>query len=80
MEAEKARGALRFPAMEGAIEWLKGHRTQLLVGTVVVIAGVAFVVVSVGAGLIVLAPVVLMASADSANPRVCMEGSGHELP
>ncbi|HYO58910.1 hypothetical protein [Archangium sp.] len=32
---------------------MKEHRTQLLVGTVVVIAGVTFVVVSAGGGLLV---------------------------
>jgi hypothetical protein len=72
--AEKAR-ALRFPAVEGAVEWLKEHRTKLLVGTVVVIAGVTFVVVSAGAGLFVLAPLVLMASADSADAPLCGEGA-----
>ncbi len=70
MDAEKAR-ALRFPAVEGAVEWLKEHRTELLVGTVVVIAGVTFVVVSAGAGLVVLAPLALMASAGSTNAPLC---------
>jgi hypothetical protein len=70
VEAEKAR-ALRFPAVDGAVEWLKAHRTQLLVGTVVVITGVSFVVVSAGAGLFILAPLVLMASADGADTPLC---------
>jgi hypothetical protein len=73
VEAEKAR-ALRFPAVDGAVEWLKEHRTELLVGTVVVIAGVTFVVVSAGAGLLVLAPLVLMASADGADAPMCGGG------
>jgi len=72
--AEKAR-ALRFPAVEGAVEWLKEHRTQLLVGTVVVIAGVTFVVVSAGAGLFVLAPLVVMASAYSSDAPLCGDGA-----
>jgi hypothetical protein len=76
VEAASAR-ALRFPAVDGAVEWLKEHRTELLVGTGVVIAGVSFVVVSAGAGLIVLAPLALMASADSANAPLC-GGGGHE--
>lgn len=74
LEAEKAR-ALRFPAVEGAVQWLKEHRTQLLVGTVVVIAGVTFVVVSAGAGLLVLAPLALMASADSVDAPLCGQGA-----
>jgi hypothetical protein len=63
VEAEKVR-ALRFQAVDEAVEWLKEHRTELLVGAVVVIAGVTFVVVSAGAGLLVHAPLALMASAD----------------
>lgn len=75
VDAEKAR-ALKFPAVEGAVAWLKEHRTQLLVGTVVVIAGVTFVVVSAGAGLFVLAPAVLLASADGSDAPLCGGGGG----
>lgn len=74
VDAEKSR-ALRFPAVDGAVEWLKEHRTQLLVGAVVVIAGVTFVVVSAGAGLAVLAPLALMTSTDSAAAPLCAGGS-----
>jgi hypothetical protein len=73
VDAENAR-ALRFPAVDGAVEWLKEHRTKLLVGAVVVIAGVTFVVVSGGAGLFVLAPLALMASAGSAETPLCVGG------
>jgi hypothetical protein len=51
-----------FTAIDTAVDWLKRHRTEVLVGSIIVIAGVVFVVVSMGAGLIVLAPVVLVAS------------------
>jgi hypothetical protein len=71
VEAEKAR-ALRFPAVDGAVEWLKEHRTELFVGAVVVIAGVTFVVVSAGGGLLALAPLALMASADDENAPLCL--------
>lgn len=71
VDAEKAR-ALRFPAVDGAIDWLKEYRTELLVGTVVVIAGVTFVVASAGAGLLVLTPLVLMASADTGEAPLCV--------
>ncbi len=70
VEAEQAR-ALRFSAVDGAVGWLKEHRTQLLVGTGVVIAGVTFVVVSAGAGLFVLAPLALLASAERADAPLC---------
>jgi hypothetical protein len=49
------------PADPGPRDWLKRHHQSILVGSVVVIAGVAFVAVSAGAGLVVLAPAVLLA-------------------
>ncbi|MBE4750847.1 hypothetical protein G4177_22005 [Corallococcus sp. ZKHCc1 1396] len=50
--------------------WASRHRESLLIGSVVVIAGVVFVIVSAGAGLVVLAPALLLASfdGDSALP------------
>lgn len=60
LELQKARG-LRFTAVDDAVEWLKRNRKELLVGAVVVIAGVAFVTLSAGAGALVLAPVMLVA-------------------
>jgi hypothetical protein len=52
-----------FTAIDNALDWLKRNRKTVLVGSLVVIAGVTFVVVSAGAGLLVLAPAVLVASA-----------------
>lgn len=54
-----------FSAWDGAVDWLTRNRRSLLVGSVIMIAGVAFVVVSAGAGLVILAPAVLLASAGS---------------
>lgn len=51
-----------FTATDGAVDWLKRHRESLLVGSVVVIAGVAFVVLTSGAGLVILAPAALLAA------------------
>lgn len=51
-----------FSAVDEAVDWLKRHHQGILVGSIVVIAGVAFVAVSAGAGLVVLAPAVLLAS------------------
>jgi hypothetical protein len=51
-----------FTAVDGAVDWLKRNREAVLVGSVVMIAGTVFVVVSAGAGLLVLAPLALMAS------------------
>jgi hypothetical protein len=58
--------AQEFSVVDDAVDWLKRHSRELLAGTIVVIAGVTFVVVSAGAGVVVLAPVVLVASADQA--------------
>ncbi|RKG72477.1 hypothetical protein D7W79_28300 [Corallococcus exercitus] len=52
---------------EALSEWANRHREFLLVGSVVIIAGVTFVVVSAGVGLIVLAPALLMTAHDSAS-------------
>lgn len=54
--------AVQFPAVNSAVEWLKHHQTELLVGTLIVIAGVTFAVASAGAGLVLLAPLALVAS------------------
>lgn len=58
--------ALEFTVMDDAIAWLKHHRQQLLVGTLVTAAGVTFIVISAGAGVLVLAPLVLMTRSGSA--------------
>jgi hypothetical protein len=52
---------LSFPAIERAADWVRRHRQEVLVGTIIVAAGVSFVVISAGAGLVVLAPVALLA-------------------
>jgi uncharacterized membrane protein len=51
-----------FTAMDGAVDWLKRNHKAVLVGSLIVIAGVVFVVVSAGAGLVILAPAALVAS------------------
>jgi len=52
----------KFDSIDPAVDWIKRHGTELVVGTVVVIAGVAFVVVVVGTGgaALILAPALLM--------------------
>jgi hypothetical protein len=59
--------ALKFPVIDHAVDWLKRHREELLVGTVLVIAGVAFVVVVAGSGgtALVLVPAVLLVSSEA---------------
>jgi hypothetical protein len=60
VELERLRPQ-EFTAIDPALDWLKRHRKTILVGSVVVIAGVAFVVVSAGVGLLILAPAALLA-------------------
>ena len=62
---EDAAKAVEVPAVDRAVEWIKRHRTELLVGTVVVIAGVAFVLIMAGSGggALVLAPALALADA-----------------
>lgn len=52
----------KFTAIADAVDWLKRHREEVLVGSSIVIAGVVFITVSAGAGVLLLVPVVLMAS------------------
>lgn len=65
--AEAGTLRVRFPAVDSAVAWLKQHRHEIVVGTVVVIAGIAFVVVVAGSGgaALVLAPAVLLASSEA---------------
>ena len=58
--------ALSFTAMDEATDWLKRHRQEVLVGTLVTAAGVTFIVISAGAGVLVLAPLVFMTQSESA--------------
>ena len=54
-----------FSAPGEAIDWLNRHRAAVVVGGIIVIAGVDFVVISAGTGLLVLAPVLWMASVEN---------------
>ena len=51
-----------FTAMDGAVDWLKRNHKAVLAGSFIVIAGVVFVVVSAGTGVLVLAPIALVAA------------------
>jgi hypothetical protein len=55
-ETEKAKRELRFPNIDRALAWLREHKTEIAVGTLVVVAGVTFVVVTGGSGALLLAP------------------------
>ncbi len=51
-----------FSAAAPAIDWLKRHHDEVLAGSMVVVAGVAFIVAFPPGAIIVLIPVVVMAS------------------
>lgn len=53
--------ALEFSSASGAVEWLKRNRTEIILGSTIIIAGVVFVTISAGAGVVILAPIVLTA-------------------
>jgi hypothetical protein len=74
VELERLRPQ-EFTGVEGVINWLRHHRTAALVGSIIVIAGVTFVVVSAGAGAVVLAPMVLMVSAEGPSGIPVAEAS-----
>ncbi|MFE8597246.1 hypothetical protein [Archangium violaceum] len=71
--AEAGKLRVSFPAIGSAVDWLKQHHRELLVGAVVVIAGVAFVVVGSGGGALVLAPFVLLAAAGVPSVHALMQ-------
>jgi hypothetical protein len=59
-EAERAREKkLKFSHMDEALEWLRAHKAEVALGTVVIVAGVAFVLTTGGSGALLLAPLAL---------------------
>jgi hypothetical protein len=66
--------ALEFTVMDDALDWLKRHHQQILVGTLVTVAGVTFIAISAGAGVLVLAPLVLMTQSGSPLDSEVCEG------
>ena len=63
VECEKANEQkakeLKSSRVDDAIAWIKSHKTEVALGTVFLIGGVAFVLTTGGAGALVLAPVAL---------------------
>jgi len=63
MECERANEnkarELKFSRVDEAIEWIRNHKAQVALGTVVIIAGVAFFITTGGSGALVLAPLAL---------------------
>jgi hypothetical protein len=57
-ERERAR-ELKFSRIHEAVDWIKEHKAEVALGTVVVVAGVAFVLTTGGSGALILAPLAL---------------------
>jgi hypothetical protein len=76
IECKRGRGewaeeyAAEFDAIDPAVDWIKRHRTELVVGAVVVIAGVAFAVLVVGSAgaALVLVPILVIAEISPGMP------------
>jgi hypothetical protein len=57
-EAER-RKKLEFSRMDEAIDWIRSHKAEVALGTVVIVAGVAFILTTGGSGALILAPLAL---------------------
>lgn len=76
IECKKGRGewaenyAAEFDAIDPAIDWIKEHRTEFVVGAVVIISGVAFAVVLAASGgsALALAPLLVLAETSPGVP------------
>ena len=58
-EAGQAAQELRFPSIDRALAWLREHKTEIAIGTIVVVAGVTFIVATGGSGALLLVPLLL---------------------
>ncbi len=59
-EAARGKGEkFEFSRMDVAIEWLRTHKAEVALGTIITVAGVAFVLTTGGSGALILAPLAL---------------------
>lgn len=57
--AREREKKLKFSRMDEALNWLRRHKAEVALGTVVIVAGVAFVLTTGGSGALLLAPLAL---------------------
>jgi hypothetical protein len=57
--APEGADKLEFSHVEEALDWLRKHKAEVALGTIVIVAGVAFVLTTGGAGALILAPLAL---------------------
>jgi hypothetical protein len=55
-ETSKQFQKLHFPDTDKALSWLREHKTEIAVGTLVVVAGATFIVATGGSGALILVP------------------------
>ena len=58
-ERVKKRPPLEFSSFDKARDWIRAHKAEIALGTVVVVAGVAFILATGGSGALILAPLAL---------------------
>ncbi|WNG41805.1 hypothetical protein F0U61_04805 [Archangium violaceum] len=58
-ERVKKRPPLEFSSLDKARDWIRAHKTELALGTVVIVAGTAFILVTGGSGALLLVPLAL---------------------
>jgi hypothetical protein len=58
-ETRESAKKLEFSRVDHAIEWIRNNKAEVALGTIVIIAGVAFVITTGGTGVLILAPLAL---------------------
>jgi hypothetical protein len=59
VERVKKRPPLEFSSFAKARDWIRAHKSEVALGTVVIVAGVAFILATGGSGALILAPLAL---------------------
>lgn len=59
LERQEQQRGLHFESIDSALSWLREHKTEVAIGTVVVVAGVTFIVATGGSGALLLTPLAL---------------------
>jgi len=58
-ERVKKRPPLEFSSFDKARDWIRSHKTEVALGTIVIVAGGTFILATGGAGALILAPLAL---------------------
>jgi hypothetical protein len=58
-ERVKRRPPLEFSSFDKAREWIRTHKAEIALGTVVIVAGTAFIIATGGTGALILVPLAI---------------------